>query len=126
MAYVTGISWRAYRQGALVHQDHRYEGVWRDDLPDGPGCYVFGASLVQEGVYTVRQQPAEEEEAVRSGEEDEPTTLVPVWRAHRSVLTHTPTSALLALRALCAGRQLQPQSRPGNRACVHSLSVTAF
>ena len=75
----------AILQGALVHQDHRYEGQWKDDLPDGPGCYVFGDSLVQEGVYTVRQQPTDDEEPPRSADDDEtPATLVPVWRAGRS------------------------------------------
>ena len=75
---------RRHGKGALVHQDHRYEGVWKDDLPDGPGCYVFGDNLVQEGVYTVRQLPADEEELIRSGDEDEPpASLVPVWRADR-------------------------------------------
>lgn len=70
--------------GVLVHQDHKYHGMWRDDLPNGKGHYVFDNGLVQEGAYEVtsgRQLPTDDQSVHSS--EDLSATPQPVWRPTR-------------------------------------------
>lgn len=63
--------------GELIHANHKYVGVFKEDRPSGKGKYVFDIGCEQHGEYIGIEQEKEDK-----GEEDEPQpNIVSKWKA---------------------------------------------
>ncbi|EDO39343.1 predicted protein [Nematostella vectensis] len=58
----------------IIHSDHRFEGVFAENLPTGPGKYVFEKGFIQYGLYHIV-----EKKQSKYDEEEEPTR-TPIWK----------------------------------------------
>ncbi|XP_060577764.1 radial spoke head 1 homolog isoform X2 [Ruditapes philippinarum] len=70
--------------GELVHANHKYVGVFREDRPMGKGKYVFDIGCEQHGEYLGIEQDKEEK-----GEEDEgQVNIISKWKAGQTTGIH--------------------------------------
>lgn len=73
--------------GELIHANHKYVGVFKDDKPMGKGKYVFDIGCEQHGEYI----PIEQEKEDKGDDEEPSANIVPKWKAGQVTAIHLKT-----------------------------------
>ncbi|XP_031564485.1 radial spoke head 1 homolog [Actinia tenebrosa] len=60
--------------GKMILADHVYQGKFADNLPSGPGKYVFKKGFEQYGVYNIKEKKK------RQFDEEEEPIRTPIWK----------------------------------------------
>ncbi|XP_072369141.1 uncharacterized protein rsph1 isoform X3 [Scyliorhinus torazame] len=86
----TWVHGKQVEAGELIHLNHRYQGMFLNNNPTGPGKYIFDFGCEQQGEYIQTEQDKTEEEMA---EEEAVTVTVLKWKAEKlSGLTlYSPT-----------------------------------
>ena len=63
-------------EGHIIHSNHRYVGNFEENMPRGPGKYVFDSGCEQTGKYVWK----EEENVGEYEEDDAEIVITPMWQ----------------------------------------------